>query len=265
MYNKKTIYCVVRYRVLDIFIPKSPELASILNSLNLIPVSTGIKNSQGLYIECNQYTADFAGKNSPKDLHGCSDLDLIWKEHSELYTKHNKLVEATNKPYFFIEPCWNTQNKLIHLLSIRAPLKNYTKSISGIIGVCIPLNQISFQLIMSQFFKVSEQLNLNWNNQLIIQLVTKGIQLHQKYNQGQRENQLFNYGDIIFTLREAQCLHYYLNNYTAEQTAKKLFISSKTVEFHLANIKLKINCTNKSEITNKAIDKGFIDIMFIQF
>lgn len=101
-------------------------------------------------------------------------------------------------------------------------------------------------------------------NLKMMQIVTQIINTNNCKKQWDKERKLFDYGKVIFSLREAQCLHYFFNHYPAEKTFKEIFISKKTVEFHLAKIKQKLNCVDTSELTNLAIDHGFIDLMFIQ-
>lgn len=50
------------------------------------------------------------------------------------------------------------------------------------------------------------------------------------------------------TSREIECLKYLHRGMTSLQIGKKLFISSRTVEFHLANIKDKYHFSKKSEL-----------------
>ncbi|MBA3535035.1 MAG: helix-turn-helix transcriptional regulator [Tatlockia sp.] len=249
----------------DIFIQKSNDVKNILKSLYPLPVNSGIKDLEGRYLDCSPYLIDYVGKNSIKDLQGARDSELCWGENWELYREHDQLVEKKQKTQFFIEPARNAKNELIPLLSIKAPLSLFSSSFSGIIGANISLNQIAYQDILLQLITIGEKLHLNLDSQKMIQITTQAFQFNQAYNQWQHKAKLFEYERVTFSLREAQCLHYFFNHYSAEKTAEKLCISKKTVEFHLAKIKEKLNCQKRSELTNYAIDYGFIDLMFMQF
>ena len=66
---------------------------------------------------------------------------------------------------------------------------------------------------------------------------------------------------LSLTPREKECLSLQLHGKTAKETAKLLFISPRTVEYHFENIKNKLNCNNKKEIFTLAKileKKGFI-------
>lgn len=55
------------------------------------------------------------------------------------------------------------------------------------------------------------------------------------------------------TTREIDIIHCLLEGKTAKETARQLFISHRTVERHLENIKLKLNCRNKFGLINKIL------------
>ncbi len=50
---------------------------------------------------------------------------------------------------------------------------------------------------------------------------------------------------------ENECLIYLAHGMTAKEVAKILKISPRTVESHIQNMKIKLNCYNKSELINK--------------
>lgn len=247
-------------------IPDSKHLKQFMDDLS--PLSSGVIaiDSDGFYLGVNQATADFAGLNSPAELVGGTDLDFPWHDWHKLYRKNDLKTEQSKKPSFFIEPARNHDDELVvNELSVRAPLINTDNQVYGVIGIWIPLNNFPYSKILRELIASSEILNLDLKLNHILRIVTQTMQLKNVAEQWKHSKSLFNYGAINFTLREAQCLHYLLNNYPARKTAEKLFISQKTVEFHIAKIKEKINCQDISEITNKAIDEGFIDLMFMSF
>lgn len=52
------------------------------------------------------------------------------------------------------------------------------------------------------------------------------------------------------TKRESECLQYVSKYFSAKEIALKLGISHRTVEKHIDNIKMKLNCDKKSELIN---------------
>ena len=64
----------------------------------------------------------------------------------------------------------------------------------------------------------------------------------------------FNYGElkgIRISRRELDCVKYLLQNRAAKEIAELLFISTRTVEKHLDNLKIKLNCESKQNLYEK--------------
>lgn len=70
------------------------------------------------------------------------------------------------------------------------------------------------------------------------------------------------YGAIVFTKKEVAVLKYYLQGKSAKEISQLTTVTAKTVEFHLAKIKEKLNCHRRSEIVQAALTHGFIDLLF---
>ncbi|MFN7098238.1 MAG: helix-turn-helix transcriptional regulator, partial [Gammaproteobacteria bacterium] len=64
---------------------------------------------------------------------------------------------------------------------------------------------------------------------------------------------------IDLTNRETECLFYTIRGKTSKAIAHILNISSKTVEFHIENLKTKFQCHSKSQLVYKAIEQGYLD------
>ncbi len=60
----------------------------------------------------------------------------------------------------------------------------------------------------------------------------------------------------ILTEREHEIAQFVIQGKTAKETAKLLELSYRTVERHLDNIKLKLNCVKKSELVVKLLKEG---------
>lgn len=63
------------------------------------------------------------------------------------------------------------------------------------------------------------------------------------------------------TERQSECLFYLLRGFTVPMIAERLFVSRRTVESHIENIKLKVGCFTKSELVEKALHEGWIGTM----
>ncbi len=63
------------------------------------------------------------------------------------------------------------------------------------------------------------------------------------------------------SVRQQECLFYLLRGFTCKSIAKKLYISIRTAEFHLEQLKLKFNSLTKSELIEKATFMGFYNYL----
>jgi DNA-binding CsgD family transcriptional regulator len=64
----------------------------------------------------------------------------------------------------------------------------------------------------------------------------------------------------LLSTREVDIVTCLLNGSTAKETARKLFISHRTVERHLENIKIKLSCKTKFELVNKLLNASSVEI-----
>lgn len=61
------------------------------------------------------------------------------------------------------------------------------------------------------------------------------------------------YPNIYLTKREAECMFWIVQDCTIAETALKMGLSARTVEFYVKNMKLKLQCKNKNKLTEKIL------------
>ena len=66
------------------------------------------------------------------------------------------------------------------------------------------------------------------------------------------------YQEIYFTVREAECVHYYMLGYTLTDIALKLEISHRTIEYYIVNVKKKLRVHSKQELFRVLKQSRFI-------
>lgn len=63
----------------------------------------------------------------------------------------------------------------------------------------------------------------------------------------------------VLTLREQECLYFYIHGKSPKEISSILFVSKRTVEQYMENIKIKLNVQNKSQLIEKVIKKLYIN------
>lgn len=61
------------------------------------------------------------------------------------------------------------------------------------------------------------------------------------------------------TFREAQTLFWLIQDYTLAAAAHKMGLSSRTVEFYVKNMKMKLHCATKKEMVEKILQTNLLE------
>lgn len=69
------------------------------------------------------------------------------------------------------------------------------------------------------------------------------------------------YLDAKLPLRQAQCLFFLLRGKPIKAIAKILCLSPRTIESYIENIKIRFNCSTKSELIDKAFERGYLNVL----
>jgi DNA-binding CsgD family transcriptional regulator len=67
--------------------------------------------------------------------------------------------------------------------------------------------------------------------------------------------------DNNLSARQNQVLYYTLQGMTSKMIARKLSVSSKTIEYHLSVLKIKLDCSSKAQLIEKSIALGYLSIV----
>ena len=112
--------------------------------------------------------------------------------------------------------------------------------LEGIICHCNEISLSSIQKLVSNIMK-SDQLYYN----------KKNIK-ERSYVIGQTLK------DCSLTKRELDCVFYLIRGNSSKQIAKNLFLSPRTVESYIQNIKDKWQCDSKQQVIDYAVFSGFL-------
>lgn len=105
--------------------------------LNLLPTAIFWKNTDSIFIGCNQRFAEMAGLNSPKDIIGKSDYDLPWGDtQAELYRIDDQDVILYGSAKLNIEETLTlADGREICLLTNKTPLFSSDGEVMGVLGI----------------------------------------------------------------------------------------------------------------------------------
>lgn len=190
-----------------------------------------VKDHRLRFIDCSENFAAAAGYDSPQQLIGKTDFDVIWRNRAEFYQKTD-IYSLQGHQYFNQYAPWTTITDELDTLVNKCQLLNKSGKCIGIMGSHIDIT---------------------------------GFYLTKKNGYYDPENEKFYLGSQFdneyLTKRETEVFNYILLGYSAKRIAQTLNISPRTAEAFIDNLKLKFKCNSKGEITNIAIKYGFIYLL----
>ncbi|OGT30381.1 MAG: hypothetical protein A3E87_01470 [Gammaproteobacteria bacterium RIFCSPHIGHO2_12_FULL_35_23] len=167
---------------------------------------------------CNYNLLQASGCDLMKDYIGKTDYEMPWADMAEYYRCDDKEV-LLGKTIRRVEPFINHSNQIIPTLVEKRPMLDSKNKIIGMVG---------YTQLLNSFSNIKDGLGSWLSTQVssdIMARLFKGI-----------------------SLRESQVLYYYVRGYSMKEISNFLFISPRTVETHLINLKNLFNCKNKGGI-----------------
>lgn len=182
------------------------------------------KDLQGRYLFCNEYFASVAGLDSPQQVVGKVDYDLCWpSEQADFFrAADQKVVHGES----YINQYELILPKKIPVIVTKTPIFNKENRLIGIIGS-----------------------SASFSNYLAAPMLK------------QKEGLFYLDSKTYLTQRELEVLKYTLLGYSNKRIAESLSISARTVETHLQNIKLKLQCNTRGELIITAVELGLFYLL----
>jgi len=124
---------ITEYKQAQVNLSESQKMLQLV--LDSIPARVFWKDTESLYLGCNKLFAMDAGLESPEQIIGKSDFDLVWKEQAELYRLDDRNVIQAGKPKLnYEEPQTSPEGKSLWLRTSKIPLTDLSGSIIGVMG-----------------------------------------------------------------------------------------------------------------------------------
>ena len=103
--------------------------------LDTIPVRVFWKDLDSSYLGCNHAFALDAGLQSPEEIIGRNDFDMVWAEQADLFQSDDRSVMKTGRPKLgYEEPQTTLDGKKMWLLTNKVPLLDAKGKIKGVLG-----------------------------------------------------------------------------------------------------------------------------------
>ena len=189
----------------------------------------------------NETGAKWTGFTSSEAMQGLSYGDVRCKaaEHADIFLSQDKLLLTTGKLKFLGYYSYAGDDWKI-ILGQKYILKNVQ---GDVIGIVSQFNDFTdSNLIDISRFLINSSRYVHQKKQFIYEIDSS-------------------YPKINLSDRQAEILFFLLRGKTSKEIAKLLLLSPRTIETHIEEIKKKIKCTNKSELIEKAIANGFMNII----
>ena len=203
------------------FMEKMTE--KLLCSLNLY---IGAKDKNSKYIFCNEKVAEAAGVDSPRQLMGKTDYDLIWRDQADLYRAGDVKV-LQGKCYINQAEVQTRRQGLAKVLVNKSKFLNKSDKCIGSMFSYIEVSDFYLKKKSPNFTCIKNRFNLGAH-----------------------------FGNEYLTKREVDVLKYILVAYTAKQIAQIFQLSLRTVETHIEKIKKKLQCQTKADIIVTAMNSS---------
>lgn len=201
----------------------------LLDQLNLY---IWAKDKNYKYIYCNENYAAAAGLDSPNQIVGKSDDQMPWRHLADFFKAGDYAVMQGHSRTNTVEVT-STLNNVKDILVTENKLLLGNDECIGVVG--------SFVDITGKY---------------LVKKTGYYDALNNRYYLGTED-----FNNTYFTGREITVFKKILLGYSANQMAKSLNISQKTIESYIENIKYKVQAKSKGEIIATAIQFGLTHIL----
>lgn len=188
------------------------------------------KDRNGVHLGCNDHTAHDTGLASREEYCGATIYDISEKIAADKIAKIDREIIETGQSRVILETSGSLYSTAGTYLSMKFPLLSDEGKVVGLFGIS--------SKIQDKFLHK----NLIWlmENKLL------GNPFYQKTKV-----------DTTLTKRESEIVSYLMQGMPTKVISNTLFISPRTVECHIANIKKKWKCRSVVELVAIAVAKGY--------
>lgn len=213
------------------------NIQNIKSVIEHFPGLVFIKDESSHYIDANKSFLNFSGFNQNDEIIGLTESDLPSYKFAENYIKDDRDTLDFGSLHI-VEPIlqYNGEEKIILTHKYRS--FNDTTSSHCIVGFSTIIELKNLSSLLSLNIGKNLKISTPLFNSLIDEFACKTL-----------------------TQREGEVLFYLLHGLSCSDIANKLYLSVRTIEDYLHNIKCKLNCDSKNQLIDFAISNGLINVV----
>ena len=194
-----------------------------------------VKNHRGQYLYCNEQMAEVAGLDSPKQIFGKTDKNLIWYEQAGTYEKGDLLV-LSGRDYSLKREKQNQTSGMVQIITSKTCLVDAAGHPMGVMGCYWRLQESE-----------AVQHTVEWTEDRKAFLI---------YSPPLR---------AVLTRREAMVLYLIIAGYSLRIVGCILNISDNTAFFHFKQLKRKMKSPSKTDLLKKCLVCGVGKVLHKEF
>ncbi len=225
-----------------------------IDSLNILINQAFIDQIPGLFVVMDLESRFLAMNKTALEWTGFKSYDAMVNEtycnmpckvaeKHEVFVQQDNVTRERNGPLKILGYYCYANDEWRVLFGDKYPLKNRNNEIIATV---------------SQFSDITNHNLIDLSKLLKISTEGNSIKIPRKQIEYMLEDNLSN---SLLSSRQSECLFFLLRGKTAKQIAKILNLSFRTVEEYIEQMKIKLNCSTKSELINKAIAEGYMNII----
>jgi DNA-binding NarL/FixJ family response regulator len=199
------------------------------------------KHTNFTYADCNRQLVRFSRLSHEKYIIGCEDIELPWGEDHQFYRRIDEQVLAGKETMILMDVRVASGERL----AVYQYKKVIRDPVTGeVVGIMAKMQEES-NGITEALITIKKRDK---------ELITNLANLPSQYL-------LQHYSEYGLTTRESECFFYLLRGMTTKMIAQQMSISPRTVENFIEKLKARLNCTYKSDLIQRALDDGLMNII----
>ncbi len=211
--------------------------------IDQMPGAFGAIDLKSNFLMLNQESLKRSGHKNYDSILNSTYCDMRC-EAAELHDNFclsDKMVIEDNKSIGIFGCCLYANGWKI-LLGEKYPLRDIGGNIIAVAQYFIDITNANL-VDLARFFKITQEQPVKLTRQQFNYIIQE------------------NYPETVLSGKQSECLFFLLRGRSIKEIAKILNLSPRTVETHIEIIKYKLGCLKKSDVIEKAIALGYMNII----